>query len=264
MSFRFAWIPLLWLALATPFVEAGDVALVPSRDNTLFEQTNASSQTSNALGDIFVGRTNQASLSIRRGLVQFDVASAVPFGATITGATLELREATGANGDQPVSLHRLLQNWGEGTSLAGGGAGAAATPGDATWLYAFYATALADRTPWATPGGVFDPVASATTTIVDDFAAPHVFSWSSAGMVADVQQWLDNPSMNFGWAILGNESAQRTTKVFNAGEATSPAVSPVLRVTFVPEPATVVLLGFVALSVLAFRVPRRQRAVSGV
>jgi hypothetical protein len=90
MSFRFAWIPLLWLALATPFVEAGDVALVPSRDNTLFEQTNASSQTSNALGDIFVGRTNQASLSIRRGLVQFDVAATVPFGATITGVTLEL------------------------------------------------------------------------------------------------------------------------------------------------------------------------------
>jgi hypothetical protein len=257
MSFRFAWGPLLWLALATPFVEAGDVALVPSRDNTLFEQTNASSQTSNALGDIFVGRTNQASLSIRRGLLQFDVAAAVPFGATITGVTLELRETTGANGDQPVSLHRLLQNWGEGTSLASGGAGAAATPGDATWLYAFYATALVDRAPWATPGGVFDPVASATTTIVDDFAAPHVFSWSSAAMVADVQQWLDNPSTNYGWAILGNESAQRTTKSFNAGEATSPGLAPVLRVTFVPEPGTLLLVGIAGLGALGMRF-RRQ------
>ena len=246
---------LMWCTAAAAC--AGEVALTPSKDNTLFEQTNANSQTSNALGDIFVGRSNQASSSIRRGLVQFDIAGSLPNWATVTGVSLELRETTAMNVDQTVNLHRLLENWGEGTSSSSGGAGAAATPGDATWLYAFYATAAPDRLR-----GRRQAVCSCRRPAQPPrwsmtLRAAHVFSWSSAGMVADVQGWLDNPSTNFGWALVGNESAQQTAKRFNGGEALSPAVSPVLRVTFVPEPTTAVLMGVLGAALLMFRIGRR-------
>ena len=64
---------------------AESVTLVPAKDNTLVQYTPGVSTIyrSNGAGDIFVGRTNQdglgpAEISIRRGLIQFDVEGAVP------------------------------------------------------------------------------------------------------------------------------------------------------------------------------------------
>ncbi|HEY5625470.1 MAG TPA: multicopper oxidase domain-containing protein, partial [Dehalococcoidia bacterium] len=39
---------------------------------------------------------------------------------------------------------------------------------------------------------------------------------SSAQMVADVQSWLDSPSTNFGWVVVGNEVANQTAKRFDS------------------------------------------------
>ena len=70
---------------------AESTVLPPSKTNTLIQVTSASAQQlSNGLGDIYVGRTNQdgqepATISIRRGLVAFDIADNIPAGATITG-----------------------------------------------------------------------------------------------------------------------------------------------------------------------------------
>ena len=131
------------LALATATGVSADTAvLTSSKDNTLIQQTTASGQLSNGQGDIFVGRTNQdgqgtATISIRRGLVAFDVAGNVPAGATITGVALTMRDVMGLNGDPTVELHRVQQDWGEGNSFQNGGMGAAAQEGDATWLYTF-------------------------------------------------------------------------------------------------------------------------------
>jgi hypothetical protein len=58
-------------------------------------------------------------------------------------------------------------------------------------------------------------------------------------MVEDVQGWLDNPSSNFGWLLLGDESTGGTTRVFNTREAQSQGAWPSLVVTFTPaSPAT--------------------------
>ena len=40
-------------------------------------------------------------------------------------------------------------------------------------------------------------------------------------MVADVHSWLNNPPINFGWLVLGDESTSGTTKRFDTRESAS-------------------------------------------
>jgi hypothetical protein len=127
--------------------------------------------------------------------------------------------------DQPVSLHRVLFDWGEGASDALGqeGTGATALPPDATWLHRATPDSL-----WTAPGGDFEAIPSAMQS-VGGIAS---YTWSSSQLVADVQSWLDEPDNNFGWLVLGNEDALRTAKRFAARENSNPALRPVLSVTY--------------------------------
>jgi hypothetical protein len=228
------FLALFWLASSAA---AATVQLAPTKDNTLIQQANPASQLSNGLADLFVGRTGQeATISIRRGLVAFDVAGNIPAGSIITGVTLSLREAMGLNGDRTVALHRVSQDWGEGASFQNGGLGAPAQSNDATWLYRFYDSGNPGASPaWTTPGGDFSVAPSASTLVWDDLGAGQVFTWSSAQMLADVQDWLDNPLGNFGWMLAGDESAAPSVKRFASGETATP---PALEITYVvPEPS---------------------------
>lgn len=252
-----------------PVARAASVSLAPSKDNTLFQQTDPGSQLSNGQGDIYVGRTNQdgqgaATVSIRRGLVAFDVAGSVPAGSTITGVTLTVRDVMGLNGDPTVELHRVLQDWGEGSSFQNGGAGAAAQNGDATWLYTFYDSANPASSPaWTTPGGDFSPTLSASAVISDNLGGGQLFSWSSASdpqLIVDAQGWLDNPASNFGWLLLGDETMGKTIKRFNSGESTtSPNVPPELLISYsVPEPSALALLAIGSAALAALHAARRR------
>lgn len=213
---------------AAASVAVADVAVVGAfKDNTLYEPL--SGLVSNGAGEhFFVGRSGQGDA--RRGLVAFDLSS-IPAGATVTGVDviLKLSRTAGAAGPRDVSLHLALQDWGEGTSVAFGneGAGAPATPGDATWQHTFYNTTL-----WASPGGDFAAAASATLS-VGDIA---VYTWgSTAALVADVQGWVDDPATNFGWVVIGDESASSTAKRFDTHEAAA-VDQPKLRITYTPAP----------------------------
>ena len=122
-----------------------------------------------------------------------------------------------------MELHKLLADWGEGTSIAPGeeGDGAPATPNDATWRHRFFDTIF-----WSTQGGDFSATVSASQSV----GAIGQYTWSSAQMVADVQGWLDNPASNFGWLMLGDESVFLTAKRFDTRESASP---PVLAITYI-------------------------------
>jgi len=104
---------------------------------------------------------------------------------------------------------------------------AVAAIGDATWIHRFYNTTF-----WAAPGGDFVVTASATTTVG---SVVGFYTWGpTAGMVADVQTWLDAPAANFGWLLLGNETTTTTAKRFNTREHSDPTTRPALIVEYVP------------------------------
>jgi hypothetical protein len=249
MKLRIFLVVAVAVALSADFAAAAQITLTPSSDGTLIQDTTPSAQLANGLGDIFVGRTNQdgqeaPTVSIRRGLVEFDIADNIPADATITGVSLTMREATGNDGSQTVTLYDVLQAWGQGTSFQNGGMGAAATNNDATWLYTFYNAANPSASPtWNTPGGSFSSTASASQLINDNSQVAESFSWSSAQMIADVQSWLNDPSQNFGWLLQGNEAQGKTAKQFNGMySTTSPEVPPELTITYtVPEPSAIAL-----------------------
>jgi hypothetical protein len=262
---------ILWLLFGTALlIPAGTalgttVTLNPDKDNTIVQvtplpgQDPSTIQLSNATGDIFVGRTNQdgnaaAVSSIRRGLIHFNVSS-LPAGAVITGAMLKITNVMTNNGDQTLTLNPMLQDWGQGTSFFGGGVGAPATNNDATWLYTFFnSTTPASSPTWTTPGGSFSSVSA--SAVDPGGQSGNIVSWSSAQMVADLQNWFNNPSTNFGWGILGNESVGQSAKRLNSSESANP---PTLEITYtvVPEPAGVVL-GGMALAMMAMMARRRN------
>ncbi len=217
VSFLVALLMLTGVGTATA---QNSVDLDPVKDNTLFEDDNGG--LSNGVGiHLFAGVTNRGD--IRRALLAFDVAGNLPTGATIDSVRLTLDMNMTVAGAQDMALHRVTADWGEGTSNAGtsnDGDGAPATTGDATWLHTFFNTAT-----WSQSGGDFQAAASATTSVVGNGS----YTWSGAGMTADVQTWLSNPADNFGWILVGNEGANRTAKRFVSREGAS---GPVLRIFF--------------------------------
>ena len=215
-------------ALLSTAVLADTVNLLAEKDNTLYEHEEG--DLSNGAGDhLFTGRTDNTSL-IRRAVIKFDIDGAVPAGATIDSVQLTLNVSRNNNPTpEDTSLHRLNSDWGESGSNAGGneGGGAPAEIGDATWQHTFYDDAF-----WSSDGGDFEAGASASIP-VDDIGG---YAWgSTAGMVADVQQWLDQPASNFGWIIRGNESQSATSKRFDSREILN-GNEPGLEIMFTPPP----------------------------
>jgi hypothetical protein len=201
-----------------------DMVHIPAdRDTTLIE--DAEGDAANGSGPaFFAGRTNQSLYSIRRAVVRFDVASALPQNAVIDRVFLTLYQ--GSNNEQPsdVSLHRVLADWGEGASFSGGGGGAPAEPDDATWLHTFY-----DYDFWVQQGGHFVPHASATATIAgNDF-----YTWqSTVQMVNNVGLWLHNPERNFGWLLMGDEDTGGSVKRFASREGADSNQHPMLSIEY--------------------------------
>src|SRR5437879_3055573 len=212
--------------IASGLAKADVINISPIKDNTLYEYDPAEGDLSNALGfHFFAGETGMSEL--RRGVLAFDIAGNVPAGATITGVTLTLNMSrTSLTTALTVELHKLLADWGEGTSQASGeeGTGAPATPNDATWRHRFFDTIF-----WTTEGGDFAPTISASQSV----GAIGVYTWSAPQMVADVQFWLDDPTgSNFGWLVLGDESAAATAKRFDTRDSATP---PVLTIIYDPN-----------------------------
>ena len=209
---------------------ATTININPIKDNTLYEFVTVDGDRSNGVGTrLFTGETDEAE--IRRGVLAFDIAGSIPAGSTITSVSLSMNMSRGFDDTaRSVELHKLLADWGEGTSDASGqeGQGITATTNDATWRHRFYNTIF-----WTTQGGDFSGTVSASQSV----GAIGQYVWSSAQMVADVQSWLDNPSSNFGWLVKGDESTSPTAKRFDTRESTSP---PVLTIEYT-GPASIML-----------------------
>jgi PKD repeat protein len=210
---------------------AETLTVTPAHDNTLYDVADGS--LSNGAGDyLHTGVSGQGVA--RRAVLAFDL-SEIPEGSTVTAVQLSMNMSRSSDSvTRATALHRLLEDWGEAGSDAarGEGGGANAEPGDATWLHRFFADQL-----WTTVGGTFVEQASATQQVNDE----RTYVWgSTAQLVADVQGWVDDPSSNFGWIVIGAEAAgSGTAKRFDSRDNPTAANRPELTVTYTAAAAPV-------------------------
>lgn len=193
-----------------------------SKDNTLYE--NEFGLLSNGKGQyMFAGTT--AGVQIRRGIISFGVNDFIPPGAVITDVKLVMHMSKTISLSKRVKLFKANKNWGEGNSDAFGeeGGGAASDSADATWIHNFYNT---DN--WSTPGGDYSAVESGQANVY----AMGFYTWTDTQMVADVQNWVNNVSPDFGWIMIGDESELATAKRFDSREHPDVTVRPRLIVTY--------------------------------
>ena len=220
---RFSSVVLLAFLLCSP-VRAETVTIEVSRDATLIEEPDG------ALADgsgpsLRSGKTGTGD--VRRALLYFDVAAVLPDGAKIESVRLILNMEPSHEELRDYRLHRVLADWGEGASATGGGQGVPAEPGDATWIHTFY-----DNEFWIHSGGQFAGQPSAT----NDIAGPGVYIWeSNKRLVRDVRRWKSAPRVNFGWILIGDETARNTAKRFTSRENSDPALRPMLEITYSPR-----------------------------
>lgn len=219
------------LIFSAAAVSADTLVLTPAADNTLYERD--AGDLSNGIGpSLFIGRTgNSAGNRLRRALLRFDL-SAIPPGSEVSAVRLVFNvdmvppSATGFD----AALHRVTAAWGEAGSFAPGpgGGGAPAQSGDATWLHRYFDTDF-----WTAPGGDFEPVASASAALS---SATGAFAFETGpALVADVQQWVNQPAGNFGWIVIGEESNPENARRIASRE--NVALAPTLDVEFTPAAA---------------------------
>jgi len=223
---------MLCIAMAPSFftpAHADTISLSPSADTTLYQSSTG--DISNGIGThAFFGINSESNE--RRALIAFDCTS-IPAGSTITDVQLTVNLSRLSGSSSIGRLHRMAAAWGESSSDAGepGGAGAPAQPGDATWLHQRFPS-----TDWSTPGGDFSPLTSASTTLSLP-PPPATFgpgTWASTpALIADVQQWVIDPTTNFGWIIISGSSACR----IDTREHLDPLLRPRLTIIFTrPQP----------------------------
>jgi len=200
---------------------ADTVVIEATQDNTLYE--SSSGALSNGAGDfLFTGRTTNNGL--RRAVVAFKNLDAIPPDAQIESVKLHLFVNRQNSDSSTGRLLRLTSDWGEGPTDAPmqEGGGSPAQTGSVTWNHRFF-----DNMTWNTPGGDFVGTASAEAPL-GDFGI--VTFGSNSTMVADVEGWLANPSSNFGWILIADESVQSARRL-NSREST-PSRSPKLEIEF--------------------------------
>ena len=233
----------LTFAMALAARSAAEVTVLSaSHDATLYESSTGSLG-SGAGQYLFAGRNNQAPAGlVRRALIRFDLSGAVPEGAEITAVRMVLNLSQYNGGPADVALHRSLTAWTTGGSDPSGneGSGAPALAGDATWLHSSYQAGGGSL--WSSPGGDFSAAASASVLTT----GLGLYTWSSDALRSDVRIFAANPSMNFGWFLIGPENQMGVTRRFDSSESAGVGgIVPRLEIewTVVPAPGALAVLG---------------------
>lgn len=149
-------------------------------------------------------------------LIEFDLSS-IPLGSTVYSAELSLYE-TARSTTTSISAYRILRDWNEGNKN-----GTAAESSEVDWVHYNH-----DSGTWTTPGArgsTTDRAAAASATDATfDATVNHFHSWSGAGMVADVQAWVDGTENN-GWVLYGDGAYSRLKTSDDAAAASRPKLT---------------------------------------
>ncbi|MFM1823321.1 MAG: hypothetical protein RI967_1587 [Planctomycetota bacterium] len=254
----------LWIGIAlfgtlgaiAPHASADFITIGATRDAAIYEDQDGFA--ANGAGrHLFAGRTQQGLL--RRSLIRFEFDGLLPEGAVITSVTLALHATQGQGGLRTISLHRALAPWSTGSSNPpeSEGQGAPATAGDCTWIHSTTNGVGLGGALWANAGGDFAANASASASTTTS----GLQTWTGDGLIADVQAFLDDPSANFGWFIVGDEleANQATTRRFDSADSIAEGgTPPALTIGFLTIPAPAAMGVFACAGVLGTRRRRDQ------
>ncbi len=188
-------------------IYANSVSLNPVTDTTITQKSSVLNT------DLSVGTNGKSQSS--RALLKFDIAGNIPSNAVITSSTLTVLVTQAPPPAIAVNsvfeLRAVLLSWSEA---------------NASWNNRLASTA------WSAPGGTTGVDFSSKisqTNLFDDSQTPHTFV-SSSNLVADVQNWLQNPGTNFGWVIISeSQGTLYTERTMSSREGSSP---PTLLVQF--------------------------------
>jgi hypothetical protein len=214
---------LLTLALGSAIAFAGS-ANIPAVDDAMIFGTSAGSDTGNASGKgpaMFAGADGGSNR--KRSLVTFDLGGSIPGGVTIDVVRMDLVlgiiAGSGMGGDgsnlpsRTIRVYHLTTAWNEGSSgsptsptIGGTGGGYTISTGDTSWHYTSY-----NGSTWTNLGGDFNSTEIASATFTSPFTVGQTCSWSSSGMVSDVQGWVSSSSSYHGWLIKSDLETTATS-----------------------------------------------------
>lgn len=223
------------------------VTLIPIKDAEILQSPPYEDK---ANGKTYLHSGLTPTRGLRRSMLEFDVASAIPAGVTIETVIVAipvLKNGMESTSETTGTLHLMLAAWSEGEAgfpirldrVESSGEGYTASPGDSTWLYAEVeavdaaTNAISAGRLWENPGGDFETLPSAMTDIGAGAFTPFDPATGSAvwessednALVADVQLWLDNPEANHGWMFLGDEdpvTGYGNSRTYGCREAPEP------------------------------------------
>lgn len=236
---------------------AETISLQPVADTTLIQL--ASGNNLGGAGYFNAGTSGNGGY-LNRALIRYDLSS-IPAGSIITSVSITfdvIRQAQSGSQNSFFSLRRMYQSWGEGGQIAEDGSqlglGSPAAPGEATWDSRF-----AGGPGWSVPGGAagVDFSDSPSATALSAPTGEQMYFGPTPALTADVQAWIGQPGLNFGWMLMTeSESLERTARMFASRES---GFGPTLVVEFspVPEPGVWALAGLSALGFLMSRWRRR-------
>jgi Bacterial Ig domain/Secretion system C-terminal sorting domain/Bacterial cadherin-like domain len=196
---------------------SGSYSQNPLKDSWL-DQRNAGRNNGINVSLICDGETNRAG----RPLVQFNL-SAIPSGATITNANLRL-VATAAQNNTAfnLSLHRVTNNWDEGTQNSANGI--------SNWTQRL----ITGPVLWTTAGGDFNAAAEATTSVT----TTGTYNWTGGTLNNMIQNWVNGTNTNYGMLMkFVTEGTGNEAKTFSSNNNGTAANRPLLTFDYT-TPAT--------------------------
>lgn len=142
---------------------------------------------------------NHATDATRRGYARFTLPE-IPAGAIVTRVVYDFtQDRVRMFGEGPksanIEIRRVTESWAEGTGVQGGGpcGGGEFVVAGVTWNTRPAVNAALSAT-------AFLPVTNETAILIDTDIGE-----DDDGLIADVQTWVDDPSLNFGWEFRVTE-----------------------------------------------------------
>ncbi|MBL3618560.1 MAG: DNRLRE domain-containing protein [gamma proteobacterium endosymbiont of Lamellibrachia anaximandri] len=162
--------------------------------------------------DVNLVAAHQAS-AVRHALLRFNI-GAIPAGAKVTSANLELHSNATSWASTTIDVHRLNNDWVEGIAIGGTGPGANWTERD---------SAVA----WNSAGGDYETNSAASAVTSGDVG------WVTWDVTDLVNDWVSGETPNYGLLLAPTVDYQGAE--FDSSDATDPTTHPKLTITYTCE-----------------------------